>query len=133
MMPKKIYKLQVHIQNKKKIFRHYENIRKNLDNYNVFNKATNTTISIVATNANLTKANCNKISQMAHDGFARSIIPVHTMFDGDTIFTLSTGKIDVDISFAGAMAAKVISRSIANAIYTSKSYDNLLSYQDITN
>ncbi len=106
---------------------------KNLENYNVFNKATNTTISIVATNANLTKANCNKISQMAHDGFARSIIPVHTMFDGDTIFTLSTGKIDVDISFAGAMAAKVISRSIANAIYTSKSYDNLPSYQDITN
>ena len=99
--------------------------------YNAFNKATNTTISVVATNAKLSKANCNKIAQMAHDGYARSIAPVHTMFDGDTIFVIGTDKVDVDISFAGAMASKVISRSIANAIYTSKSMGGLVAYEDI--
>lgn len=87
---------------------------------NVFDKPTNTTISLVATNAKLTKANATKISQMADDGYARSITPVHTMFDGNTIFTISTGNVKADISFVGILAAKVISRSIANAIYHSK-------------
>lgn len=95
----------------------YEN---NFKGYKVFDKPTNTTISLVATNAKLTKANATKISQMAHDGYARSITPVHTMFDGDTIFTISTGNVKADISFVGILAAKVISRSIANAIYHSK-------------
>lgn len=99
-------------------------------NYNAF-KGKNTTISIVCTNAKLTKANCKKISSMAHDGFARSIIPVHTMFDGDTIFTAATGKIEADISLIGMNAAKVVSRSIANAIYSSKTFANLISYNDI--
>lgn len=95
----------------------YEN---NISGYNAFVRPTNTTISIVATNAKLTKANANKVSQMAHDGYARSITPVHTMFDGDTIFTVATGEIDADISFVGILAAKAISRSIANAIYSSR-------------
>ncbi|MDO4595200.1 MAG: P1 family peptidase [Tissierellia bacterium] len=93
---------------------------KNIKEFNAFNKPTNTTISLVATNAKLDKAQAKKISQMAHDGYARSINPVHTMFDGDTIFTISTGDKKADISFVGSMAAKVISRSIANAIYKSK-------------
>ncbi|WP_036730430.1 P1 family peptidase [Peptoniphilus mikwangii] len=100
-------------------------------NYNAFNRATNTTISIVATNAKLTKANCNKISQMAHDGYARSIEPVHTMFDGDTIFTIATGEVEADISFVGMTAAKVISRAISNAVYSSKTTKGLISYEDI--
>ncbi|EFI41671.1 P1 family peptidase [Peptoniphilus sp. oral taxon 386] len=100
-------------------------------NYNAFNRATNTTISIVATNAKLTKANCNKISQMAHDGYARSIEPVHTMFDGDTIFTIATGEVETDISFVGMTAAKVISRAISNAVYSSKTTKGLISYEDI--
>lgn len=99
--------------------------------YNAFNRSTNTTISVVATNAKLTKANCNKISQMAHDGYAKSIVPVHTMFDGDTIFTLATSQVKADISFVGALAAKVISRSIANAVYKSESMGNLPAYGDI--
>ena len=56
----------------------------------------NTTIGIVATNAKLTKAQCKKISQMAHDGYAKSIFPIHTPHDGDTIFTMATGEIEVD-------------------------------------
>ena len=103
---------------------------KNSD-YNAFNRSTNTTISIVATNARLTKANANKVAQMAHDGYARSIIPVHTMFDGDTIFSMATNKVDADISLVGSLAAKVISRAIANAIYSSNSSYGLISYNDI--
>ncbi|WP_071026917.1 P1 family peptidase [Peptoniphilus raoultii] len=99
--------------------------------YNAFNRATNTTISLVATNADLTKASCNKVSQMAHDGYARSINPVHTMFDGDTIFTAASGKVKADISLVGMMAAKSISRSIANAIYASKSSYGLYAHEDI--
>lgn len=50
-----------------------------------------TTIAVVATDATLTKAQCAKVSGIAHDGMARAIRPVHTMFDGDTVFTLATG------------------------------------------
>jgi L-aminopeptidase/D-esterase-like protein len=99
--------------------------------YNAFNRSTNTTISIVATNAKLTKANANKVAQMAHDGYARSIIPVHTMFDGDTIFSMATNKVDADISLVGSLCAKVVSRAIANAIYSAKSSAGLISYSDI--
>jgi putative pantetheine hydrolase len=52
---------------------------------------TATTIGVVATDATLTKAQCAKVSGIAHDGMARAIRPVHTMFDGDTVFTLATG------------------------------------------
>ena len=56
---------------------------------------------------------------MSHDAYARSINPVHTMFDGDTIFALATNKIAADVTIVGALAAKVMSRAIANAIYRS--------------
>lgn len=103
---------------------------KSLKDYNQFSPA-NTTISVIATNANLTKANCNKISQMAHDGYARSINPVHTMNDGDTIFTLASGEVEADINLVGILAAKTISRSIANAIYSAESAGGLISYMSI--
>lgn len=51
----------------------------------------NTTIGVVACSARLTKAECHKLAQVAHDGLARAIRPVHSMFDGDTIFAVSTG------------------------------------------
>ena len=51
----------------------------------------NTTIGVVATSASLTKAQCAKLAGVAHDGLARAIVPAHSMFDGDTIFALSTG------------------------------------------
>jgi len=50
-----------------------------------------TTIGVVATDAILTKAQCARVSSIAHDGMARGIRPVHTMFDGDTVFTMATG------------------------------------------
>ena len=115
----------------KKFLNTMEIYEKKTADYNAFNKSTNTTISIVATNAKLNKPGCNKVAQMAHDGYARSIVPVHTMFDGDTIFALATGQVDADISFVGALGAKVISRAIANAIYSSKSIGGLIAYSDI--
>ncbi len=51
-----------------------------------------TTIGIVATDAQLSKAQCQKLASMAHNGLARSIDPVHTMADGDTLFALATGS-----------------------------------------
>ncbi|MGN9165995.1 P1 family peptidase [Tissierellaceae bacterium HCP3S3_D8] len=91
----------------------------------------NTTIGIIATNAILNKAQAYKISQMAHNGFARSIDPIHTMVDGDTIFTMATNKIEADINLVGSMAAEVMSQAISNAIFYSKGYNEIYSFQDI--
>jgi L-aminopeptidase/D-esterase-like protein len=72
----------------------------------------NTTLAVVATDAALTKAQARKVAAMAHDGLARAIKPIHTMFDGDTIFALSTGSLPVDVTIIGAVAAEVVSRAI---------------------
>jgi len=90
----------------------------------------NTTIAVVATNAILTKAEANKIASMAHNGFARSINPVHTMFDGDTIFAIAVNEIPGDVSMIGTMAGEAISRSITNAIISAKSCCGLIAYTD---
>lgn len=78
----------------------------------------NTTIGVVATNAYLTKSQANKMAQMAHDGLAMAIRPVHTMFDGDTVFALATGKSSKnpeDVSVIGAVAAEVMAQAIVRA------------------
>ncbi|MGI6668335.1 MAG: P1 family peptidase [Acetivibrionales bacterium] len=80
----------------------------------------NTTIGVVATNAILTKSEANKLAEMAHNGFARSINPVHTMLDGDTIFTMNTSEVRADLNLAGAMASEAVSRAITNAIINAK-------------
>ncbi len=92
---------------------------------------TNTTIGIVCTNGILTKPEANKIAQMAHNGFAKSINPIHTMLDGDTIFTMATNKVKSDVNLIGTMAAEVMSRAISNSIVYAESYENIKSYKDI--
>ena len=89
---------------------------------------TNTTIGAIATNAKLTKSQATKISMMAHDGYARAINPIHTMHDGDTIFTLSTGDIEADISSIGAIAAEVMSMAIVAGIKAAKTAYGLPGY-----
>lgn len=79
----------------------------------------NTTIGIVATNGKFSKTELRKIASMTHNGYARAIRPVHTMMDGDTIFSLATNKIKADINLVGSLGAKVMARAIANAIYFS--------------
>jgi L-aminopeptidase/D-esterase-like protein len=91
----------------------------------------NTTIGVVATNAILSKAEANKAASMAQNGFARSINPVHTMLDGDTIFTMATNEIKGDLNLIGTMAGEAISRAINNAITDAKSCHGLISYSDI--
>ena len=77
----------------------------------------NTTLSVVATNADITKEEAKKISEMAHDGMARAIRPVHTMFDGDIVFTIGTGeKGRISVNILGTVAAICVEKSIINAI-----------------
>lgn len=80
----------------------------------------NTTIGVVATNATFNKTQLKKIASMSHNGYARSIYPVHTQLDGDTIFTLATNDIEADINLVGALASKVMSRAISNAVWAVK-------------
>ena len=77
----------------------------------------NTTIGVVATNAKLTKVQAQKMAQMAHDGYARAISPVHTPSDGDTVFSLATGRFDgeVNLSTIGALAAEAMAEAIVRA------------------
>ena len=81
----------------------------------------NTTIGVVATDAPLTKEQANRLADVAHDGFARTIRPVHTQMDGDTMFALGTGQVDREINFLKlcAAAAEVTARAIVNAILSS--------------
>ena len=91
----------------------------------------NTTIGVVATNGILTKAEANKVAELAHNGFARSINPVHTMLDGDTIFAMATNETAGDINLIGTMAAEAMSRAITNAVVSAGSCHGLYSYNDI--
>jgi L-aminopeptidase/D-esterase-like protein len=76
-----------------------------------------TTLGLVATDAVLTKAQAGKLAQMAHDGFARAINPVHTQTDGDTIFALATGTsgLTPNLTLLGALGAEVMARAIVRA------------------
>ena len=77
-----------------------------------------TTLGVVATDAVLAKAQATKLAQMAHDGFARAINPVHTMTDGDTIFALATGASGrtASVTLLGALGADVMAAAIVNAV-----------------
>ncbi len=83
----------------------------------VENKFTgNTTICVVLTNAYFDKAKLCKIAGMAHDGYARSINPVHTSADGDSIYAVSIGDIVADQDLVGALSAEVVSEAIIRAV-----------------
>lgn len=91
----------------------------------------NTTIGAVVTNAKLSKAECKKISQMAHNGFSKSIFPIHTPHDGDTIFTLATGEVETDITLLGSIASEVVEKSVISAIKNASKTNDILSYNEI--
>ena len=83
----------------------------------VENKFTgNTTLAVVITNAAFDKARLCKIAGMAHDGFARSINPVHTSADGDSIYAVSVGSVPADQDLVGALAAQAVSEAILRAV-----------------
>ena len=91
----------------------------------------NTTIGCIVTNVKLTKAQCTKIAGISNNGYAKSIDPVHTMSDGDTIFVLSTNEVDGMVDAVGILAVEVISKCIQRAIKKAKSGYGLLAYQDL--
>lgn len=82
---------------------------------------TNTTIGVVATDAVLTKVQANRLASVAHDGLARAINPVHTMSDGDALFTLATGRVPLQgdapgLTVLGTLAAEVVARATLRAV-----------------
>lgn len=91
----------------------------------------NTTIGLIVTNAKFSKAQAKKISSMAHNGFARTMRPAHTMFDGDTIFTMATNKIDADLTTVGMIAANVMEKAVLRAIKEAKTLNGVLSFNDL--
>ncbi|MGH9801797.1 MAG: P1 family peptidase, partial [Blastocatellia bacterium] len=98
---------------------------------------TNTTIGLIATDAKLDKAQAQKVAEMAHDGLARTINPAHTMFDGDTIFAVATGKTTAmkpaNVTLIGALAAEAMAEAVVRAIRAAKGIQNLPSAADLGN
>lgn len=76
----------------------------------------NTTIACLVTNARLSKAQANKLSQVAHNAFARTIEPVHTSVDGDSIFVMANNKVDVSEDCLGVLAVEVLEKAIINSV-----------------
>ena len=81
----------------------------------------NTTLAAVITNGRFDKSQLCKIASMGHDGFARSIRPVHSTADGDSIYAISVGEVAVDQDVAGTLAAEVISEAILRAVTSAES------------
>lgn len=81
----------------------------------------NTTISCLITNAKLTKAQCNKLASILHDGYARAIKPVHSTMDGDTIFVMTTGEKDVNFDAFAALATDIVQYSVIDGAIAAES------------
>lgn len=93
-----------------------------------------TTIGIVATDARLDKAQAKKIAQMAHDGLARTINPIHTPYDGDTLFALSTGKSTwkANVALIGTLAAEAVARAVIDAVRSAAGLPGYPAARDIS-
>ena len=91
-----------------------------------------TTLAIVATDARLSKSAAKKLAQIAHDGLARTIKPVHTPFDGDVVFSLATGAagIDGDLNLLGVMAAEAVAQAVLRAINAAVGWPDLPGLHD---
>jgi L-aminopeptidase/D-esterase-like protein len=94
--------------------------------------STNTVIGVVATNAVLTRAGATKVAQMAHDGIARTIVPSHTPWDGDTMFALATGEHEgTELTTVGAFAAEVVAEAILRAIRAAETIEGIPAQSDL--
>lgn len=96
----------------------------------------NTTIAVVATNAKLDKASAKRFAVMAQDGLARSIRPVHTPQDGDTVFAIATGRHDLGgdplaLAELGTLAADCLARAVARGVYSAERLGAARSWRDV--
>jgi L-aminopeptidase/D-esterase-like protein len=90
----------------------------------------NTTIAVVASNADLTPVECKRVAIMAQDGIARAVRPAHTPFDGDTVFALASGELTLDESLLraaqigriGSAAADCLARAVARAVHAAENF-----------
>jgi L-aminopeptidase/D-esterase-like protein len=95
-----------------------------------------TTIGVVATNAKLSKAEARRIAIMAQDGLARAIRPIHTSFDGDALFVLATGTVELQgvrplaLSRLGSIAADCVARAVARGVYEAKSAGGMVCWRE---
>ena len=91
-------------------------------------------MAVVATDATLTKAQCRKVSGIGHDGLARAIHPVHTMYDGDTVFTLATGAgpVPTPPEFHELLteAADCVTRAVGRALVAAASAGDMRCYRE---
>ena len=96
----------------------------------------NTTIAVVATNARLDKGSAQRLAVMAQDGLARSIRPVHTPQDGDTVFSIATGHLDLGgdplaLADLGTAAADCLARAVARGVYHAETLGVARSWRDL--
>lgn len=92
----------------------------------------NTIVGVVATNVKLNKTQLTKVAQMAHDGLARTVYPAHTLYDGDTIFSLSCGELQgVEVSIVGSLAAQATAQAILRGVRRASSYGSLPGVGDL--
>jgi L-aminopeptidase/D-esterase-like protein len=90
----------------------------------------NTTLGIVATNARLTKPAATKVAQMAHDGLARAIYPVHTSVDGDVVFAAAAGEVETAPDIVGAWGARTMQEAILRAVRSAKGFPGVPSHSE---
>lgn len=91
----------------------------------------NTTIGVVATNAKLSKNKLKRLAIISHDAIGRRIKPSHTIFDGDTIFTVATNEVEFDdLLTLGVLFESVVERAIIKAVVNARSLANIPSYEN---
>ena len=90
----------------------------------------NTVIGCIMTNADLTKAQATRLSGQGHNAIARTVRPAHSIYDGDTVFTLCSGKIQATADAVGILAARAAETAILDAIKSAATYGDYLSYQE---
>lgn len=103
-------------------------------------RGTNTTLAVIVTNIQMTREELIKVSELAQDGMARAIYPVHTNWDGDVVFSISPHcknriKLDLNsfdlVNYIGIAASDVLVEAINNGIKNAKSIDDFIAYKDI--
>ena len=93
--------------------------------------AGNTTLAAVLTNVRFDKAQLCKIAGMAHDGIARSVRPVHTSLDGDSVYAASVGDVEASQDVVGMLAAEVVSEAVIRAVNSAEGAYGLPSASDL--
>ncbi len=92
---------------------------------------TNTTLVAVITNARLSKTDLNRVAQRGHDALARKIVPVHTSFDGDSIFTVSLDELDVPLDLVASLAIEAIELAVDDAVKSAEPIAGLPTFSSI--